>query len=415
MADDIPKHRYDATLAADIETRWQAVLGRAADLQAAQPGRARLRRQQGPSSTRSTCSPTRAAPGCTSAIPRATRPPTSSARYKRMRGFNVLHPDGLGRLWSARRAVRDPDRRASGASPRARRSTTSAASSSASASSYDWSREFGTIDPDYYKWTQWIFVQIYNAWFDVEAQRGAPDRRADRRSSSAARAGGASIPTRPRSTPSDKARKFEGWKSLDASDAPRDHRQLSPGLPGAADRQLVSEARHRARQRRGHRRPQRARRLPGVAQAAQAVAVPHHRVRSAPAQGPRRTRLARVHDGQADHVDRPQHRRRGLLRARAAGRRPRGLRVFTTRPDTLFGATYMVVAPEHPLVDAVLAAPQPRDRPAPSSARLRDGRAQSQRPRAPAETRKRPACSPASTRSIRSAASASRCGSRTTC
>ena len=36
-----------------------------------------------------------------------------------------------------------------------------------------------------------------------------------------------------------------------------------------------------------------------------------------------------------------------------------GLRVFTTRPDTLFGATYMVVAPEHPLVDAVLQSPQP--------------------------------------------------------
>ena len=60
---------------------------------------------------------------------------------------------------------------------------------------------------------------------------------------------------------------------------------------------------------------------PGVPQAAQAVDVPHHGVRRAPARGPRRPRLARVDQDQADRLDRPQRGRRGRLRARAAGRR----------------------------------------------------------------------------------------------
>jgi leucyl-tRNA synthetase len=40
--------------------------------------------------------------------------------------------------------------------------------------SYDWSRELATTDPDYFKWTQWIFLQLYNAWFNPETNKAEP-------------------------------------------------------------------------------------------------------------------------------------------------------------------------------------------------------------------------------------------------
>ena len=44
--------------------------------------------------------------------------------------------------------------------------------------SYDWDRELATTDVEYFRWTQWIFLQIYDTWFDAEQQHGPADQRA---------------------------------------------------------------------------------------------------------------------------------------------------------------------------------------------------------------------------------------------
>ncbi|MGB9601995.1 MAG: class I tRNA ligase family protein, partial [Limisphaerales bacterium] len=95
------------------------------------------------------------------------------ARYKRARGFHVLHPMG----WDAFGLPAEQYAIKTGQHPKITTEKNIAnfrRQIKALGFSYDWSREIDTTDPKYYKWTQWIFLQLYNSWFNPETNKAEP-------------------------------------------------------------------------------------------------------------------------------------------------------------------------------------------------------------------------------------------------
>jgi len=95
-------------------------------------------------------------------------------RYSRMRGKNVLHPMG----WDAFGLPAEEFARRMNVHPRIKTEqniNTFRKQLKMLGFSYDWSRELSTTDPDYYRWTQWIFLQIYDTWYDPACEWTGPD------------------------------------------------------------------------------------------------------------------------------------------------------------------------------------------------------------------------------------------------
>lgn len=95
------------------------------------------------------------------------------SRYKRLRGFNVLHPMGFD-------AFGLPAEQYAISTGRHPADTTRENSERYIAQlknigfSFDWERLINTSDPQYYKWTQWIFLKLFNSWYDTELQQARP-------------------------------------------------------------------------------------------------------------------------------------------------------------------------------------------------------------------------------------------------
>ena len=95
------------------------------------------------------------------------------ARFKKMRGYNVLHPMG----WDAFGLPAEQYAIKTGQHPRKTTETNIEGfrgQLKRLGFSYDWDREVNTTDPGYFKWTQWIFLQLYHSYFDEKTNKARP-------------------------------------------------------------------------------------------------------------------------------------------------------------------------------------------------------------------------------------------------
>lgn len=95
------------------------------------------------------------------------------SRFKRMKGYNVLHPMG----WDAFGLPAEQYAIQTGTHPAIttqKNCDTFRRQIKALGLGYDWDREINTTDPKYFKWTQWIFSKLYNTWFDENSKKGRP-------------------------------------------------------------------------------------------------------------------------------------------------------------------------------------------------------------------------------------------------
>ncbi len=242
------------------------------------------------------------------------------ARYRRALGYNVLHPMG----WDAFGLPAEQHAVRTGQHPRV---TTEASIRNfkrqiqAIGFSYDWSREVDTTDPGYFRWTQWIFLQLYHAWFNPTTNRAEPI---------------ASLPCPPELTTEAQRRAYRDSKRLAyVSEAPV---WWCEQLGTVLANEEVIDGKSEVGGFPVTRKPMRQWMLRITAYA---------------------ERLLRDLDAiewsdslkemQRNWIGRSEGAEVHFPLADSTGT----ITVFTTRPDTLFGATYMVLSPEHKFVDAI--------------------------------------------------------------
>jgi leucyl-tRNA synthetase len=258
-------------------------------------------------------------------------------RYKRMKGFHVLHPMG----WDAFGLPAERYAMQTNIHPRVTTEDNIATfrrQIRMLGLSYDWSREINTTDPHYYKWTQWIFLKIYNSWFDPRIKKSRPIETLEEELSSK---GTASLGL-------DTQFSAEDWKGKSKKER---HDFLAKfrlayvaeipvnwceGLGTVLANEEVAEWTEKGYT--VERRPMRQWMMRITAYAERLLEDSKELDWPASTVEQQRNWIGRSEGAEIDFP----------LKGRSEV-----LRVFTTRADTLFGATYMVLAPEHPFVEAL--------------------------------------------------------------
>ncbi len=276
-------------------------------------------------------------------------------RYKRMRGFNVLHPMG----WDAFGLPAEQYAIEHNVHPREttqKNINTFRRQIKSLGFSYDWDREVDTTDPDYYRWTQWIFLLIFDTWYDPDYEWVDPQGQTRR---------GKGRPISELPIPT----------GTSDPDAYRNSHRLAyraevpvnwcPALGTVLANEEVVDGKS---ERGGHpvvRLPLKQWMLRITAYAERLIDDLETLDWSRAIKDMQRNWVGRSEGAEVDFpiagLGNPDNETiepdAGLV-----GPGPDAfpdepdddvIRVFTTRPDTLFGATYMVLAPEHPLVDRI--------------------------------------------------------------
>ncbi|MBN2505471.1 MAG: leucine--tRNA ligase [Verrucomicrobia bacterium] len=247
------------------------------------------------------------------------------ARYHRARGSHVLHPMG----WDAFGLPAEQFAVKTGQHPRKATEANIATFKRQIRSlgfSYDWTRELDTTDPAYFKWTQWIFLQMYQAWFNPDTSRAEP------------------IDTLP--YPS-------GLTTDEERRAYRDGRRLAyvaempvwwcEQLGTVLANEEVLDGKSEVGDFPVIRKPMRQWMLRITAYAERLLQDLDTIDWSPALKEMQRHWIGRSEGAEVTFAVAPASTRPGSPAP--------AITVFTTRPDTLFGATYMVLSPEHPLVD----------------------------------------------------------------
>jgi leucyl-tRNA synthetase len=232
------------------------------------------------------------------------------ARYKRLRGFNVLHPmgwDAFG-LPAEQYAIRTGQHPAITTQENVAKFT---AQLKRIGFSYDWQREINTTDPRYYKWTQWIFLHIYNSWFNPDARRAEP------------------ISSYRGSDP-------DSVRLAYVADVPVN---WCPELGTVLANEEVVDGKSEVGGFPVVRRPMRQWMLRITAYAERLLEGLDDLDWREGIKLLQRNWIGRSEGAEIDFT---------------IANSDEKIRVFTTRPDTLYGATYMVLAPEHSLVDLIV-------------------------------------------------------------
>jgi leucyl-tRNA synthetase len=268
-------------------------------------------------------------------------------RFSRMRGVSVMHPMGFDAfgLPAEEHAIK------TGTHPRIQTEAnidTFRRQLKMLGFSYDWDRELATTDVAYFRWTQWIFLQLFDTWFDEETQRGRPISELP-------------IPADVEAAGDDAIREYQADHRLAyQSEAPVN---WCPALGTVLANEEVIDGKS---ERGGHpveRRPLRQWMLRITTYADRLENDLDGLDWSDGIKALQRNWIGRSTGTEVDFFLGSEDQFNEWKQARSAASFPRKpdadvLRVYTTRPDTLYGATYMVIAPEHPLRDQLTTAEQ---------------------------------------------------------